>query len=55
MIVCEIYKGSGLGNQLWNLVVTKILAEKHKYSWGVIDFSSFFSSLIRIFENLSFF
>ena len=41
MIVCEIYKGSGLGNQLWNLVVTKILAEKHGYSWGVMKTTPF--------------
>ncbi len=41
MIVTEIYKGSGLGNQLWNLIVTKILAEKHGYSWGVMKTTPF--------------
>jgi hypothetical protein len=35
MIVTEIYRGSGLGNQIWNLVVSRILAEKHGYTWGV--------------------
>jgi len=35
MIVTEIYRGSGLGNQIWNLVVSRILAEKHGYKWGV--------------------
>jgi len=35
MIVTEIYSGSGLGNQIWNLVVSRILAEKHGYKWGV--------------------
>ena len=35
MIVTEIYRGSGLGNQIWNLVVSKILAHRHGYKWGV--------------------
>ena len=35
MIVTEIYKGAGLGNQIWNLVVSRILAERHGYKWGV--------------------
>ena len=35
MIVTEIYRGSGLGNQIWNLVVSRILAERHGYEWGV--------------------
>ena len=35
MIVTEIYRGSGLGNQIWNLVVSRILAEHHGYEWGV--------------------
>ena len=28
MIVTEIYRGSGLGNQIWNLVVSRILAHR---------------------------
>ena len=35
MIVSELYSGSGLGNQLWNLVVPRIVAERHGYEWGV--------------------
>ena len=35
MIVSELYSGSGLGNQLWNLVVPRILAKKNGYEWGV--------------------
>tara|TARA_R100000278_G_scaffold30328_1_gene27959 strand:- start:1754 stop:2713 length:960 start_codon:yes stop_codon:yes gene_type:complete len=35
MIVTEIYRGAGLGNQIWNLVVSRILAERHGYKWGV--------------------
>ena len=35
MIVSEIYSGSGLGNQLWNLVVPRIIAERQGYKWGV--------------------
>lgn len=36
MIVTEIYRGSGLGNQIWNLVVSRILAHRHGYKWGVM-------------------
>jgi len=35
MIVTEIYRGSGLGNQIWNLIVSRILAERYGYKWGV--------------------
>jgi len=35
MIVSEIYSGSGLGNQLWNLVVPRIVAERYGYEWGI--------------------
>jgi hypothetical protein len=35
MIVSELYSGSGLGNQLWNLVVPRIIAERYGYEWGV--------------------
>ena len=34
MIVSEIYSGSGLGNQLWNLIVPRIIAERYGYEWG---------------------
>ena len=29
-----MYRGQGLGNQIWNLVVLRIIAEKKGYSWG---------------------
>ena len=34
MIVTELYNGQGLGNQIWNLIVLRIVAEKHGYEWG---------------------
>ena len=36
MIVTEIYPGSALGNQLWWMVVTRILAEKNGYEGMMI-------------------
>jgi hypothetical protein len=35
MIVSEIYSGSGLGNQLWMIVVPRIIAERMGYEWGI--------------------
>lgn len=35
MIVTEIYPKTALGNQLWFMVVLRILAEKYGYEWGV--------------------
>ena len=35
MIVSELYSGSGLGNQLWNLIVPRIVADRYGYKWGV--------------------
>jgi hypothetical protein len=35
MIVSEIYDGSGIGNQLWHIVVPRIVAEKMGYDWGI--------------------
>ena len=35
MIVSEIYDGSGIGNQLWNIIVPRIVAEKMGYDWGI--------------------
>jgi len=34
MIVTELYRGQGLGNQIWSLVVLRIVAEKNGYLWG---------------------
>jgi hypothetical protein len=35
MIVSEIYDGSGIGNQLWHIIVPRIVAEKMGYDWGI--------------------
>jgi hypothetical protein len=35
MIVTEMYNGQGLGNQIWCILATRIVAEKNGYSWGV--------------------
>ena len=35
MIVSEIYNGSGLGNQLWNIIATRCIAEHRGFRWGV--------------------
>jgi hypothetical protein len=35
MIVSEIYDGSGIGNQLWMIVVPRVIAEKMGYEWGI--------------------
>ena len=33
MIVSEIYNGSGLGNQLWNIVAPRCIAEHRGFRW----------------------
>lgn len=35
MIVTEIFKGQGLGNQLWCYVVTRSIAADHGYDFGI--------------------
>ena len=35
MIISEIYNGSGLGNQLWNIVAPRCIAEHRGFRWGV--------------------
>ena len=35
MIVSEIYNGSGLGNQIWNIVAPRCIAENRGFRWGV--------------------
>lgn len=35
MLTTEIYKGQGLGNQLWCYVVTRCIALKHNYQFGI--------------------
>ena len=36
MITTEIYNGQGLGNQLWCYVVTRVIALRHGYDWGIM-------------------
>ena len=35
MLTTEIYRGSGIGNQLWNYVVTRLIAEANGYEFGI--------------------
>ena len=35
MIVSEIYNGSCLGNQIWNIVAPRCIAENRGFRWGV--------------------
>ena len=35
MLVNELYDGQGLGNQLWTYVVTRTMAEKQNYKFGI--------------------
>jgi hypothetical protein len=35
MIISEIYNGSGLGNQLWNIISLRCIAENRGFRWGV--------------------
>jgi hypothetical protein len=41
MIVTELYDGQGLGNQLWCYVVTRIIAEKNNYDFGIMGIHKF--------------
>jgi len=41
MIITEIYKGQGLGNQLWCYVVTRVIAEDKKYKFGIKNPNNF--------------
>lgn len=41
MIITEMYNGQGLGNQIWCLLATRIVAEKNEYSWGINRNKSF--------------
>lgn len=52
MIVSEIYSGSGLGNQIWNLIVSRIVAERYGYEWGVKKSNPFKAS--HFLSNISF-
>lgn len=41
MIVNELYNGQGLGNQLWNYVVARILADKNKCDFAILGKEKF--------------
>ncbi len=41
MITTELYKGQGLGNQLWCYVVTRVIAEDHGYKFGIMNPENF--------------
>ena len=36
MIISEIYYGSGIGNQIWHYVVTRLIAERLGYKYGIM-------------------
>jgi hypothetical protein len=37
MIVNELYNGSGLGNQLWRYTVTRVIADRNGYDFGIMN------------------
>jgi hypothetical protein len=37
MIITELYDGQGLGNQLWCYAVTRVIAEKNGYDFGIMS------------------
>ena len=46
MIVNELYNGSGLGNQLWRYTVTRVIASKNGYEFGIMSPHKFKASKI---------
>jgi len=52
MIVNELYNGSGLGNQLWNYVVTRTIALDNGYDFGIMGTEKFKG--MDFFENIDF-
>jgi hypothetical protein len=52
MIVTELYNGQGLGNQIWNIVALKIIANKFNYSYGVNSLKGFKGD--RFLKNIDF-
>lgn len=51
MIVTEFYNGQGLGNQLWCYAVTRVIAKKHGFAFGIKSREKFKGEL---FMNLDF-
>ncbi len=41
MIITELYKGQGLGNQLWCYVTTRVIALDKKYNFGIMSPENF--------------
>jgi len=41
MIVNELYNGSGLGNQLWRYTVTRVIATRNGYDYGIMNPNKF--------------
>lgn len=41
MIITELYDGQGLGNQLWCYTVTRLIAEKNGYDFGIMSTNKF--------------
>jgi hypothetical protein len=41
MIITELYNGQGLGNQLWCYVVTRVIAQKNGYEFGIMSPNKF--------------
>lgn len=41
MIITELYNGQGLGNQLWCYFVTRVIAEKNGYEFGIMSKEKF--------------
>ena len=41
MIFIKFEKGQGLGNQLWNYVTLRSIAEYKSYDYSVLDFNNF--------------
>jgi hypothetical protein len=41
MIITELYNGQGLGNQLWCYAVTRVIAQKNGYDFGIMSPNKF--------------
>lgn len=52
MIVTELYNGQGLGNQLWCYCVTRSIAIKNKFDFGIQSPQKFKGK--NLFENIDF-
>ena len=48
MIINELYNGSGLGNQLWRYTVTRVIADRNGYDFGIMNPQKFKASGILV-------